>query len=99
MVKPVSAADFDKVFADIVKKLSEERTTFVFTENRNKIRLFCEDILYFECQAHYIHIHTKDKVHKICKTMAELYDSIDKTMFIQVHKSFVINLNHIREIK
>ena len=91
--------EFDKVFADIVKKLSEERTTFVFTENRNKIRLFCEDILYFECQAHYIHIHTKDKVHKICKTMAELYESIDKTMFIQVHKSFVINLNHIREIK
>ena len=31
--------------------------------------------------------------------MAELNESIDKTMFIQVHKSFVINLNHIREIK
>ena len=99
LVKPVSASDFDKVYADIIKKLSEERTTFVFTENRNKIRLFCEDIIYFECQAHYIHIHTKDKVHKICKTMSELYDSVDKTMFIQVHKSFVINLNHIREIK
>lgn len=99
LIKPVSNDEFDKVYADIIKKLSEERTTFVFTENRNKIRLFCEDILYFECQAHYIHIHTKDKVHKICKTMAELIEGIDKTMFIQVHKSFVINLNHIREIK
>lgn len=99
LIKPVSNEDFDKAFSDILKKLSEERTTFVFTENRNKIRLFCEDIIYFECQAHYIHIHTKDKIHKICKTMAELYDSIDKAMFIQVHKSFIINLNHIREIK
>ena len=99
LVKPVSSEDFDKVFSDIQKKLSEERTTFVFTENRNKVRLFCEDIIYFECKAHYIYIHTKDKIHKICKTMAELCESIDKSMFLQVHKSFVINLNYIREIK
>lgn len=99
LVKPVSSVDFDKVFSDIEKKLSEERTTFVFTENRNRIRLFCEDIVYFECQAHYIYIHTKDRVHKICKTMTELYDCIDKKMFLQVHKSFIVNLNYIREIK
>lgn len=99
LVKPVSDRDFDKVFDDILKKLSEERTTFVFTENRNKVRLFCEDIVYFECQGHYIHIFTKDKTHKICKTMAELYANIDKSMFLQVHKSFVINLNYVREIK
>ena len=99
LVKPVSDSDFDKVFDDILKKLSEERTTFVFTENRNKVRLFCEDIVYFECQGHYIHIFTKDKTHKICKTMAELYANIDKSMFLKVHKYFVINLNYVREIK
>ncbi len=99
LIKPVAEQDMLKVYNDIRKKLSEERTTFVFTENRNKIRLFCEDIIYFECQAHYIYIHTKDTVHKICKTMAELIESIDANTFIQVHKSFVVNLNHIREIR
>lgn len=76
LVKPVSNEDFDRVFSDIEKKISEEQTTFIFTENRSKIRLFCEDIIYFECQAHYIYIHTKDKIHKICKTMSELCNSI-----------------------
>lgn len=99
LVKPVSEDEFDKVYTDIQRKMADERTTFVFTENRNKMRLFCEDIVYFECQAHYIFIHTKNTVHKICKTMAELYENIDKTMFLQVHKSFVINLNYIREIR
>lgn len=99
LIKPVAEQDMLKVYNDIRKKLSEERTTFVFTENRNKIRLFCEDIIYFECQAHYIYIHTKDAIHKINKTMAELIESIDANTFIQVHKSFVVNLNHIREIK
>ena len=99
LIKPVSPLDFDRVFSDIEKKISEENTTIVFTENRNKTRLFCEDIIYFECQAHYIYIHTKDKIHKICKTMTELYDIIDKNMFLQVHKSFIINLNYIREIQ
>ena len=99
LIKPVAEQDMLKVYNDIRKKLPEESTTFVFTENRNKIRLFCEDIIYFECQAHYIYIHTKDTVHKICKTMAELIESIDANTFIQVHKSFVVNLNHIREIR
>jgi len=99
LVKPVEFDEVEKVMTDVLKKLSEERTTFVFTENRNKIRLFCDDIIYFECQAHYIYIHTKDTIHKICKTMAELIESIDANTFIQVHKSFVINLNHIREIR
>ena len=31
--------------------------------------------------------------------MAELIESIDANTFIQVHKSFVVNLNHIREIR
>ena len=99
LIKPVSDSDMTKAYNEIRKKLSEERTTFVFTENRNKIRLFCEDIIYFECQAHYIYIHTKDAVHKICKTMAELIGIIDANTFLQVHKSFVVNLNHIKEIR
>lgn len=99
LIKPVSRPDMEKVYLEICKKLSEERTTFVFTENRNKVRLFCDDIIYFECQAHYIHIHTKDAEHKICKTMAELIENIDGNIFIQVHKSFVVNLNYIREIR
>ena len=99
LVKPVEFDEVEKVMTDVLKKLSEERTTFVFTENRNKIRLFCDDIIYFECQAHYIKICTKDNSHKILRTMTELMESIDKNMFLQVHKSFIVNLNLIREIR
>lgn len=99
LVKPVSEEVFDKAFDDIAEKLSQERTTFVFSENRNRVRLFCENIIYFECRAHYIYIHTGDAVHKICRTMSELCLAMDKSMFLQVHKSFVINMNYIREIK
>lgn len=99
LVKPVSESEFDKVFCDIKLCLSGSRSTFVFTENRNKVRLFCEDIIYFECRAHYIYIHTKNNIHKILRTMSELMDNIDGDTFCQVHKSFAINLNFIKEIR
>ncbi|MBQ7901722.1 MAG: response regulator transcription factor [Clostridia bacterium] len=99
LVKPVAKEELDKVFNAVIDKMSEQRSTVVFSENRNKIRLFCDDIIYFECQAHYIQIYTKSRTHKICKTMSELIDSINPNMFLQVHKSFVINLNQVREIR
>lgn len=99
LVKPVAKEELDKVFDAIIDKLSEERSTLVFSENRNKIRIFCDDIVYFECQAHYIQINTKSGTHKICKTMSELMENINQNMFLQVHKSFVVNLNQVREIR
>lgn len=99
LVKPVSHSEIETVFQEVCQKLSEERTTFVFTENRNKIRLFCDDIIYFENQSHWILIHTKDEVYKICKSLSDLYEKLDHSMFIRVHSSYIVNLGYIRAIK
>ena len=99
LVKPVDSEEFETVFYDISKKLSKQRKVFAFTENKAKIRLYCDDIIYCESQDHWIWIHTKDKVYKICKSLTELHSSLDKEMFCRVHKSYVINFLYIKSIK
>lgn len=99
LVKPVAFEEMKKVFNEILRKVSTEQTTFVFSENRNKIRLFCNDIIYFECQSHYVVIYEKKREYRICKSMTELYNQIDRTMFCRVHNSFIVNFNYIREIR
>ena len=58
LVKPVDDEEFETVFYDISKKLSKQRKVFAFTENKAKVRLYCDDIIYCESQDHWIWIHT-----------------------------------------
>jgi len=99
LVKPVDGEEFKTVFYDISKKLSKQRKVFAFTENKAKIRLYCDDIIYCESQDHWIWIHTKDKVYKICKSLTELHSQLDREMFCRVHKSYIINFLYIKSIK
>lgn len=97
--KPVSYDDISNVLKDIRIKLDKERTTFVFSENREKIRLFCEDILYFESRSHLLMINTKEKQYKIHKTLSELCNITGDEIFCRVHNSFVVNLGWVKEVK
>lgn len=99
LVKPLSSEVLDKTIESVEKKLSEEKTTLVFSENRNSVRLLCEDIIYFECQAHYIYIYTVNGTRKILRSMTELQKKLDKSIFTQTHRSFIINLGYIHEIR
>lgn len=99
LVKPVDETEFSTVFKDIEKKLSKQRKVLAFTENKTRIRLYCDDIIYCESQDHWIWIHTKEKTYKICKSLSDLYEQLDKEMFYRVHKSYLINFHYIKSIK
>ena len=99
LVKPVDDGEFDDVFCDICKKLSKHRNVLAFVENKTKVRLYCDDIIYFESQDHWVWLYTKERAYKICKPLAELYKYLDKDMFCRVHKSFIINFTYVKSIK
>lgn len=99
LVKPVDCKEFEEVFYDISKKLSKQRKVFAFADNKAKIRLYCDDIIYCESQDHWIWIYTKERRYRLCKSLTELYSQLDKEMFCRIHKSFVINFLYVKSIK
>lgn len=99
LVKPVDFNEFQEVFYDICKKLKKQRKTFAFTENKTRVRLFCDDIIYCESQDHWIRICTKEHTYRICKALTDLHELLDKEIIYRVHKSFLINFQYVKSIK
>ena len=99
LVKPVDFNEFQEVFYDICKKLKKQRKIFTFTENKTRVRLFCDDIIYCESQDHWISIYTREHTYKICKTLTDLHELLDKEIICRVHKSFLINFQYVKSIK
>ncbi len=96
LVKPVTEAAWEKTCLDISKKVSASPSTFLFTENKKTVRIFCDDILFFESRGHWLILHKKGgETHKIRKSIKELNEEIDKTCFSRSHRAYVINLNSV----
>lgn len=99
LVKPLTKDELNETLRAVFQKISEEKTTFVFTENRNRIRIYSEDIIFFESFSHWLIIHDKNgNEYKIRKTIKELTEKIDKNVFCRVHRAFVVNLGYIHKI-
>lgn len=98
LVKPIDFNDVKKVYEEILTKLNKYPKTLVFVEDGIHIRLHYKDIVFCESHSHYILINTKEKQYKIRKTMNELHNAFGQTMFFRVHKSYVVNLEYIKEI-
>lgn len=99
LIKPVDFQEFKKVYDEVCIKLNDDPKTLVFSENKKRTRIYCSDIVFFESSSHWILIYTRDgKVHKVRKTMIELFDTISKSTFVKVHRAFVVNLAHVYQI-
>ncbi|MBE7052283.1 MAG: response regulator transcription factor [Ruminococcaceae bacterium] len=98
MLKPVNENEFKKVYDALVIKLSQERTSFVFSSEREIIRLYSDEVLYFEKHSHWIYVYTEKEMYKTKKTMTDLLNSIDNLTFASPHKSYVVNLDCIKRV-
>ena len=99
MEKPIKFDEFNEVFGDATKKLYRNKKTITFTENKAKVRLYCNDIIYCESQAHWIKIHTRDCTYKICKSMSSLLDMLDRNILCRTHNSYIINFKYVKTIE
>ena len=99
LVKPVDNEELKDVFDDIYKKLSKKKKVLSFTENKAIIRIYCEDIIYCESLDHWVYIHTTHGTHKICKSLSDLYGSLDDTLLFRVHSSFIVNFHYVKAIR
>jgi len=57
------------------------------------------EVLWIEAQDYYSVLHLAQKQSWIKMTMKELEEMLDKETFIRVHRSTIINVNHLKQIK
>ena len=57
------------------------------------------EIEWIEAADQYVEIHTIDKVHLLRETMNHLEQALDPQQFFRTHRSFIVNIDCIQEIK
>lgn len=109
LVKPISFQRFlkalNKYFEIANPKAKSNKTTeqnsniekdFIFVKaDRKNHKILFSEILYIESIKDYIKIHTPDKKLLVKHTLSSFEDELPNNCFIRIHRSFIVNLNHI----
>ncbi|WP_413511759.1 LytR/AlgR family response regulator transcription factor [Myroides odoratus] len=62
------------------------------------VKIQWTNILYIEAMQNYVRIHLDQKSYVIHQTMVALEELLSKEHFFRIHKSYLINVNHISSI-
>lgn len=65
-----------------------------------RIRLVrAEDVRWIEAAGNYVRLHARDGRYSVRETMQSLESQLDPFLFLRVHRSYIVNLDEVREIQ
>lgn len=83
-----------------VLKATPAADDYLFIKSENKlVKLKYNDILFVESMGDYVKFVTADKKYISHNTISGVNDKLDKNQFMRVHRSYVINLHKIDDIR
>ena len=108
LTKPIDFTKFDKAVRKAInsiqaqddnsKNIVFDKNYFLVKENLVTIKLNYNEVIYITALENYIKIVTSTKTHIILSTMLQFERSINNHPFLRVHRSYIINLNHLNSI-
>src|SRR5581483_6349217 len=107
LVKPFSLERFVKAARKALeykmlkdkKSLPAENNKYIFVKSDRKLeRVILDELVYVQAMAIYVKLHTTKGKLIVYLTIKGILESLPSEKFIQVHKSFIINVNMINSI-
>jgi len=78
---------------------SHYTTRIVFKSRGRIVFLPVSDIRWISAEENYVRICTQTETHLLRETMARLEEKLDPDMFLRVHRSSIVNLQHVKEVR
>ena len=99
LVKPVDKELFLRELVAIYREESFEKPNCYVVRNETGIhRIRYSDIVYFESDLHTIRLRTMKEEYTFRGSISEIEERMAPYYFFRVHKSYVVNLGHIKTI-
>ncbi len=84
-------------YADQEESGGIERFTI---RNRNRIYFVdADNVQWIESEGDYVALHDGERTHLVRKTMKELEEQLDPSRFLRVHRSYIVNVDYIEELR
>jgi two-component system LytT family response regulator len=74
-------------------------TRMVFKSRGRILFLPVSDIRWIGAEENYVRICTKTETHLLRQTMTDLEEKLDPEMFARVHRSAIVNLQYVKEVR
>jgi len=103
LLKPISFDRFlkavNKVHDQIEKEHKTEESKYIFVKSDKQLKkILLDDILFIESMDNYIIIHMPRTKEIVLTTLKHIMSSLPENEFLQVHRSFVIQMKHVNSI-
>ena len=104
LLKPVSFERFmkavDKVYHQLKKGTGENTHEYLFVKSGKQLKkIYLNDILYIESMENYITVFTTSSKEIVYSTLKLFLESLPGDLFLQVHRSYVVNIKQIQSIE
>ena len=96
LLKPVDDKKLKGVLQKAVLKTEKRPQEFIIvSRERQKIKLFLDDIYYFEIKGRVIDVHGTEGIFTYYEQIGELENKLRDKGFFRCHKSYLINLKYV----
>jgi DNA-binding LytR/AlgR family response regulator len=104
LLKPVSFERFlkaaNKAFDYFLSQQAGNDQQYVFIKSEHKLeKVLFNEILFVEALGNYVAIYTTDKKIITHSSLKSVQESLHSRQFLQPHKSYLVNINHINAIE
>jgi two-component system LytT family response regulator len=73
--------------------------TLAIRDGSRIVRVKCDGILWIDAAGDYMCVHTTSETHVLRATMRELEQRLDPTRFQRIHRSAIVNLERVAELR
>ena len=96
LLKPVDDRKLRCVLDRIVSRTKERSREFILvSKERQKRKLFLDDIFYFEIRGRVIEVHGAEGIFTYYEQIGVLEKNLQGKGFCRCHKSYLVNLRHV----
>jgi DNA-binding LytR/AlgR family response regulator len=106
LVKPIKLPRFIKAVTKVDNPIkavpltdNEEVNEMYVNIDRRLVKIHIPDIYLIEAKGDYINIKTETKNHIVHTTMKKIEEKLPDSLFLKIHRSFIINLKKIVDIE
>src|SRR6202047_840514 len=103
--KPFDNARFDRALGRAKERIAHEKTSpavmerFAVKSAGQVSFLKASEIDWIEAADYYSCLHVGARTHLLRRSMAELDEELDQTVFCRIHRSTIVKLDHVRGLK
>lgn len=96
LLKPIDEKKLKRVLQKAVQKIKSHSHDFILvSKERQKQKIFLDDIYYFEIMGRVVYVHGTDGVFAYYEQMGVLEECLKGKGFFRCHKSYLIHLKYV----